>query len=357
MKIKTGSVSNLVKAINDDLMRRGQFTIDKRAIYNLSECAACALITRSVNSYEWMSVLPRECLKKTKELYIRRVLSSPLIEVSKVMSVYVPEVVNKLSKNGETIILMMDQSQICEDLQVLMISLRFGGRSIPILWKSEETKGNIGFEIQKKLLNDVKGFLPLEAKIMLSADRFYGTKSLVEWCQKNDWGYRIRLKGSLIFEHEGREFAASEVGKMPESCVIGAIFNDSNISTNIGYLHEENHPEPWIIAMDCEPSKYRILDYGMRWGIESMFSDFKSRGFSITYTHVRKVDRLERLILILTIALYWAVSVGMSSEVSIPKFTHKKRERSRCSLFKSGMRIIFNTLFYIGFSHSLWAFL
>ncbi|MDR1235675.1 MAG: hypothetical protein LBJ96_01575, partial [Holosporaceae bacterium] len=77
-------------------------------------------------------------------------------------------------------------------------------------------------------------------------------------------------------------------------------------------LEWANHPEPWIVAMDCDPSKYRILDYGMRWGIECMFSDFKSRGFAITDTHVRKTDRLEKLILILTIALYWAVSIGMT---------------------------------------------
>jgi len=93
---------------------------------------------------------------------------------------------------------------------------------------------------------------------LLSADRFYGTKNLVEWCQKAGWSYRIRLKGNLIFQHEGGEVAASEVGKLPGSCAIGASFNDSNISTNIGYLHEENHPEPWIIAMDCKPSKHRI---------------------------------------------------------------------------------------------------
>ena len=43
-----------------------------------------------------------------------------------------------------------------------------------------------------------------------------------------------------------------------------------------------------------QPSKGRVLDYGMRWGIEPMFSDFKSRGFSITKTlrqRHRSVDR------------------------------------------------------------------
>jgi hypothetical protein len=65
-------------------------------------------------------------------------------------------------------------------------------------------------------------------------------------------------------------------------------------------------------SLDCEPSKHRILDYGMRWGIECMFSDFKSRGFAITDTHVRKTDRLEKL-LILT-ALFGAVSIGMTPQ-------------------------------------------
>jgi hypothetical protein len=34
-----------------------------------------------------------------------------------------------LSRNGETVVLMMDQSHICEDLQCLMIPARFGERS------------------------------------------------------------------------------------------------------------------------------------------------------------------------------------------------------------------------------------
>jgi len=41
----------------------------------------------------------------------------------------------------------------------------------------------------------------------------------------------------------------------------------------------------------------------MRWGIEPIFSDFKSRGFSITKTQLKHEDRIEKLILVLTIAL------------------------------------------------------
>ncbi|MBY0292237.1 MAG: hypothetical protein K2W92_02985 [Alphaproteobacteria bacterium] len=52
----------------------------------------------------------------------------------------------------------------------------------------------------------------------------------------------------------------------------------------------------------------------MRWGIDNMFSDFKSRGFSLMQTRIRFVDRLERLILNLFIALHLAVSLGRSHE-------------------------------------------
>ncbi|GHT90783.1 hypothetical protein FACS1894122_01960 [Alphaproteobacteria bacterium] len=52
----------------------------------------------------------------------------------------------------------------------------------------------------------------------------------------------------------------------------------------------------------------------MRWGIECMFSDFKSRGFTITSTHLKHEKRIENLILILTIAIYWAVSVGTTPQ-------------------------------------------
>ena len=80
-----------------------------------------------------------------------------------------------------------------------------------------------------------------------------------------------------------------------------------------------------LIAMDEVPSKGRVLDYGMRWGIEPMFSDFKSRGFSITKTQLRHADRIERLLLILTVALYWAVSTGMAPPEKPPTRSQKKQ--------------------------------
>ena len=77
-------------------------------------------------------------------------------------------------------------------------------------------------------------------------------------------------------------------------------------------------------ALDGRPTTARVGDYGMRWGIKALFSDFKSRGFSITTTHLYVADRISRLILVLTIALYFGISTVMQPNEHEPKYTPKK---------------------------------
>jgi hypothetical protein len=204
-----------------------------------------------------------------------------------------------------------------------MVSIRFENRALPVLWTIVDTKGAIGFDIQEKVLDQLLEIIPEGTDVLLAADRFYGTKNFIQWCQKAGWKYRVRLKGNLIFQHEGKNITAKDVGKLPNSKAIGVKFNDSDIQTNLGYLHEEGHEESWIIAMDCDPSREAILDYGQRWGIECMFADLKTRGFSVTETHLRAVERLEKLLLILAIAPYWGASVGLAIKEKNEKYTKK----------------------------------
>jgi hypothetical protein len=75
--------------------------------------------------------------------------------------------------------------------------------------------------------------------------------------------------------------------------------------------------------MSDRPGRRRTLEYGQRWGIEAMFSDFKSRGFGLEETQIRYPDRLDRLILVMAMALYWAVSTGQWDAVHNPAPSEK----------------------------------
>jgi hypothetical protein len=82
-----------------------------------------------------------------------------------------------------------------------------------------------------------------------------------------------------------------------------------------------------IVAMSAEPSYLSTLEYSRRWGIEPLFSDFKSRGFGIQDTQIQYPDRLGRLILVMSLALYWAVSTGMWDAAENPTPPEKKLGR------------------------------
>jgi hypothetical protein len=209
-------------------------------------------------------------------------------------------VVGRLAARGETVILQMDQRYINDVNEVLMVSVRVRKRALPVAWRVRSTQGNIGFKVQKELLESIKTWLPEGVSLLVATDRFYGTAHLIGWCQKAGWSYRIRLKGNLTLAHQRGELTTGDVAaRMPDG-VIGAELYASGVKTNIGTLHEKGHKEPWIIAMDVNPNRYTILDYGMRWGIETMFSDFKSRGFGLMQSHIQRPKRLERLLLVMS---------------------------------------------------------
>jgi len=321
--------SALISAIEADFQARlpGYHKSRCRGVATL---AGVMLEVRSANLMELAAALPRKIgSADDRYQYIERLLANPHIEPDAVIAPYALELIERLAARGQSVILQMDQSHINDINQVLMVSVRLGKRAAPIGWRVRPTQGNIGFAVQKELLESIRTWLPASVSVMLAGDRFYGTAQLIGWCQAAGWSYRIRLKGNLTLIHQGGELSTGDLvtllpkgimpkGIMPKGImpkgITGAELYGSGVLTNIGVLHESGHKEAWIIAMDGTPSRYRVLDYGMRWGIESMFSDFKSRGFGLMQSHIQKPERLERLILIMSIALYWAISCGMFAE-------------------------------------------
>ena len=325
MRYTTGGVAHMAAVIEDDLQDRDT-GLHKPHVKGLADLSASMLACRSVNTSELLSVLPRQTKDAdSRYRYIHRWLKNPLIDPLRVMAGFVPEILAQSAFGDKTAVLMMDQSKISDGFECLMVSLRVGERAIPVAWRVKQTQGGIGFSEQEPLLDAVAAMIPQGVSILLAADRFYGTSSLIRWCQNRGWKYRIRLKKDLILLHQGGEITTGDAARAGIAALTDARLNESGVLTHIGILHENGHKEPWVIAMDEVPSKGRVLDYGMRWGIEPMFSDFKSRGFSITKTQLRHADRIERLLLILTVALYWAVSTGMAPPEKPPTRSQKKQ--------------------------------
>ena len=326
MRKRSGGVWHIAEIIADDLEGR-ETGLSRPQRYGLADIAASVLTSRSVNTSELANVLPRT-VKSEEESYrfINRWLSNGKIKPIEVMKGFIPEILSLLTFNEQVAVLMLDQSKVGHGFECLMVSLRLGERAIPVAWRVKKTEGEMGFDEQEPLLKAAYGLIPKGIKVLLAADRFYGTAALISLCQRFAWQYRIRLKGNLnLFHEEGWIINPLEAQKLGLEGLESVHLGEKGPAINVGILQEEDHPEPWFIAMDVKPSLSRTLDYAMRWGIEALFSDLKTRGFSVTKTQLHHADRIERLLLVLTVALYWAVSTGMMSR-KIQTTSKKKRK-------------------------------
>jgi hypothetical protein len=292
---------------------------------NLSLLVATMLDVRSANLMDLAAGLPRDADRiDMRYQWISRVLMNPLIDPDAVMAPFAREVLSRLAGEDQPLVLILDQSKLNDRHQVLMLAVRSGDRALPVLWRVEATEGAIGFAVQKALLDAVVSLLPEGAEICLMADRFYGTADLISWCQHRDWDYRLRLKGNLVVRDAEDRMTTGQLAKDRVFALENVHLTARKATTNIGIIHDPEHAEPWIIAMSATPGYLKTLDYSARWAIEPMFSDFKSRGFGVEDTQIQHPDRLARLLLVMALAIYTAVSTGQWDAKTNPTPAEKK---------------------------------
>ena len=323
-----GGIGRIAAAIGGELQARLPLQ-NKKQREGLALLVATALQVRSVNLNELAAALPREAERlDMRYQWISRVLGNDLIRVAEVMAPFAREVLARSAAGGRTIVLMIDQSKVNETHQMLMVSLRVGERALPLAWHMKKTQGAIGFREQKEVLEAVAALLPEGARVTLMGDRFYGSPALIEWCREEGWGWRLRCKQDLlVFDKDGGLTTLAECFARGEHLLTDIGLTEKRARTNIAMVHEEGHPEPWIIAMSDPPSTWRAHDYGLRWGIEAMFSDYKTRGFNLEESQIERTGRLDRLVLVLSLALYWAVSTGMWDAMENKTPAEKKTRR------------------------------
>ncbi|TRX00316.1 transposase [Candidatus Methylobacter oryzae] len=302
--------------------------VNKPVVRKLSLAVGAMIEGRTPNTVELSNLLPLPLERQDqREQWLRRLLSSPALCCETVIEPFAQEALRHAGQNGQMILLSLDQTDLGDRMAVLMLTVRIGDRSLPLAWLAEAGQANIGFHRQKILLDKVLAWISAGAAVMLLADRFYPSLELFQWLKTQSWHYRLRLKGNLVVDTgRGDETTTAHLAQdhTQRYWPNVRLFGVGEVMTNIGIIHDEGHPEPWIIAMDCPPTRAAVLDYGSRWAIEPTFSDFKSRGFQLEDSHLRQPARLERLILIMALAMHWCVRVGYQDAVQRPTPLEKK---------------------------------
>ena len=74
--------------------------------------------------------------------WISRLLGHELIDTDEVMAPFASEVLERSAADGQSLVLIIDQTKANETQQAVVVAVRVGGRSLPIAsWQSHAPHG------------------------------------------------------------------------------------------------------------------------------------------------------------------------------------------------------------------------
>ena len=269
---------------------------------------------------------------------------------------YVLPIIYSLSKKGE-LLLAIDGSGVGSRCSVLMISIIWRGRAIPICWVVREApKGHFPQEMHVDLIKKVagifEGIITNECQIVLLGDGEFDGCDLQQTCLNYGWDYVLKTaKDTLVSDNPKMEnksaFGHISSTKNTDHLMLNNMYITSKGygTVNLVYWHDKKYQHPLYLLTNLEYAPLAEAFYRRRYRIETFFGDIKSRGFNIHRTKINKATTLHSLLIVASLAFLLAILFEFDARQSqyLSKFCRKDRINS-LSVFQLGFRGI---LFFI----------
>lgn len=297
-----------------------------------------------------LSIIAGKVISPAKNVSITRRLSRFLANsVIDVRSWYKPIATvwlqTQFERVGE-IRLIVDGTKVGFGHQLLMISLAYRKRAVPIAWSwVKHVRGHSSGKQQVSLLRYVRTLLPKKANVFLVGDSEFGLTFVLR--QLDQWHrfYVLRQKsntGLWINEQTGWQ----ELGSFVERSGQSAWFQNACLTQKEIYpvsalvYWQIGEKEPWCLATNLHDQTLTVRYYRRRMWTEEMFGDFKKHGFDLENTMLRHAPRLSRLTLAVAFLYVWLLSVGSQTVRSGLRHMVDRKDRRDLSLFQIGLRFI-----------------
>ena len=319
-----------------------------------------ALICSSkVNLSEWESyVISRATQAQSIERRWQRFIHNSRI---KFKSIYIPLVMAAISDwREQRIYLALDTTVLWNQFCMIHLSIVCGGRAVPFLWKVIEHKSStVKFQEYKLMLKLAHYLLSQYSDVVLLADRGFANHELMTWLKNSNWHYCLRLPCDVVL-HGARRHPIELKYLYPPKCE--AVFYhhvglwlDGEHRCNIVLANVKGVKEPWAVrgrmpssrrrrrsartrCTDEAPSLQTLWQYGLRFRVEELFLDSKSGVFQLESSKIRDSKALERLYLVVALALLFATCQGMAVQLKGLRTQVDPHWRRGISYLKIGIR-------------------
>jgi hypothetical protein len=293
---------------------------------------------------------------------LSRFLASPAVDVrSWYRSTAKAWLLSQFQQVGE-IRLIVDGTKIGFGHQLLMVSLAYRRRAVPIAWSwVHHVRGHSSGKQQVSLLKYVGSLIPQNTPVFLVGDSEFGSIAVLRQLEQWHWFFVLRQKGNSglwINEQTGWQRMERFVLQAGESAWSpNSYLTQTEIQPVSALIHwQVGEKEPWCLATNLPDASLTLRYYRRRMWTEEMFADFKKHGFDLENTMLRNPPRLSRLTLAVAFLYVWLLSVGSRIiRAGLRHFVDRK-DRRDLSIFQIGLRFIDRQLLNsLPFSLPLWS--
>jgi hypothetical protein len=308
------------------------------------------------------NALPLPILFESRRKKVQRFLSLPTLQIQKI---WFPIIENWLGQNftaRETLYLVIDRTK-WERKNLIMVSLIYDQRAIPIYFEFLPKLGNSDFAEQSRIFSQV---IPLfkEYKTIVLGDREFCSVKLANWLREQKVQFCLRLKKSEFIQTEGEIWQSLDsLGLKPGISWFRPHVNVTKTKKLKGFnvagkwkrsLKGCSPKEGWFILTNLTDLPSAINAYKKRFDIEEMFRDFKSGGYKLEDTGVSG-NRLTSLIIIISYAYSLTTFQGQKiKRIGVQKYICRVKEYGRLTRRHSSFYVGLYSQTWINFLDSCW---
>jgi len=215
---------------------------------------------------------------------------------------------------------------------------------LPLCWLViKAPKGHFTQERHQGLLAQVKPLIPAGREVIFLGDGEFDGCGLLQDIAAVGWHYFCRNAKIVLLAEADRPdetFSLSDLGLQPGDGVemTDLLFTAQGLGpVLIGAVWEVSQTEPLLLVTNLDFLHQARFWYRKRFGIETLYSDQKSRGFYLCHSHLSDLARLCRLLIATCLAYYWMVCLGAEVVRRGWQALIHRKERCDLSLFQLGL--------------------
>lgn len=237
-----------------------------------------------------------------------------------------------------------------QNINIFMLSVAYRGVAFPLLFSLLDKKGNSNCEERIALVNRFIKLFGKECIDCLTADREFVGEEWIRFLNNSKIRYYIRIRNNfkIFLPGKNREIPVSWLFQGLKQGEIRHCHRIVKVKEEYCYISatlekKDGKPE-LVIIISYNKNDQSFLQYKERWQIECCFKAMKTSGFDIENTHLKDIERIEKLLCLVMIAFIWCYKVGDYLDRYMTSIKIKNHGHRAKSVFKYGLEYVSNCL-------------